>query len=308
MKTPNTSIIIPTYNRHKDALRLAKKINYLNKDVEVIIVNQGPKLSRSQNPKMLILNLKYPNLAKARNLGIKKARGKIVIFLDDDVKITKQTVPSHINSYTDSSVLAVSGRVINPKDKLEQNLNINTGKTNKIGSRFLYRFYSKKRQYVDFPYGCNMSFRKSVFRKAGCFDENYPPPLSAFEELDMAARILKLGKIKFEPAAIVYHRQKKHGGTRLSQDRKMKLYYQSYGYYLAKNIIFPLSLFSMMIRTYHALKEAPYAIIDLYLGIILFFTIVIQRKYKKVAQKTRLRIRNYFKTSKTFYFFDRIKA
>lgn len=307
-KNSTLTVIIPTYNRYERAVRLARKIRSLDRTTEVIIINQGIKEELPTNSSVSVLHQKYPNLPRARNLGIKKAKGKIIVFFDDDVKLTKNTLPSHLKAYKDTSTIAVAGRVINHGEKLPQNLNVETGKTNKLASTFLYRFFSTRKQYVDFPYGCNMSFRKSVFNKIGYFDENFRPPLCAFEELDIAARVRKFGKIKFIPKALVFHLRSKTGGARVSSDKKMSLYYQSFGYYLAKNLKLYLGLFSLLIRSYHSMREAPYAIPHLYRGYFFYFKKALKVRYEKISKEIGPVFNIYLTNLKPSRFFDKIRA
>lgn len=93
---PFFSIIIPTYNRLpflKIALGSALNQNFT--DYELIIADDGS----TDKTKDFIHNLDYPCLryfyqknsgpASARNLGIKKAKGKYICFLDSDDRFRK---------------------------------------------------------------------------------------------------------------------------------------------------------------------------------------------------------------------------
>lgn len=87
------SLIIPTYNRPKDIMRLLRNLNLQNnKPDEVIIVDA----SDTEETKMLVEKNKegfdYPvsyyshekGLTRQRNFGIEKARYEIIGFSDDD--------------------------------------------------------------------------------------------------------------------------------------------------------------------------------------------------------------------------------
>lgn len=255
---PKLSVIIATYNRPFKAANLKRQINAVNKNVEVIIVDQDPvrkgiRIAKHGNYTYVKVN--KANLAHARNVGYRLAKNDIVLFLDDDVKITRHTLSEHLNEYRSQRIVGVAGRVINENDNLSST-NLVTGKMNKFGTKFSMNFFSTKRQFVDFPYGCNMSFRKNTLDRIGGFDENFVPPLSAFEEIDVALRLKKYGQLIFSPHALVYHIKSKTGGTRLNNDSKIKLYYESYGYFLMKNIAFPLSLMSFLIRLRTAFSES----------------------------------------------------
>ena len=93
------SIIVPVYNVEKYLEKCLKSlVNQTLKDIEIIIVNDGTK----DNSQKIIDKYvkKYPKLVKsyikenggqssARNLGMKKAKGKYIGFVDSDDYIEK---------------------------------------------------------------------------------------------------------------------------------------------------------------------------------------------------------------------------
>lgn len=248
------SIVIPTYKRTNLALNLAESILKLHPDIEIIIVDQENNLPPKKNDLAGIkyFNLKKANTSAAKNLGWQKSQGEVVIFFDDDVEITKQTIDEHLKAYQDKNVVATAGRVINDGEKIPKNTLVETGKTNLLGTKFSYFFWSTKKQNVDFPYGCNMSFRRTILEKVKGFDEKFP---KIFEEVDLGYRVKKFGQIRFVPDALVYHHKAKSGGIRPEEKlNKQKLIFENYGRYLAKNVCFPLSFISLLIRTITALK------------------------------------------------------
>lgn len=272
-KSPTASVVIPTFGRPTLALSLAKQVYKFYPEAQIIIVDQEKTSQIDQNDidklNINLLNLKQPNTSWAKNMGIKIAKGEIVFFFDDDVEITENTISSHLNLYQDPSIAGVSGRVINDSELLQDDMNVETGKTNILGTKFLWQFWSTKRQFVHFAYGCNMSYRKSVLESVGGFDENFP---KIFEEIDLGIRITRSGnKIVFNPKALVFHHKAPSGGTRTSEHNKMKMIYSHYGFYLAKNVPFPLSIFSLLLRTKTALVKSPWAVLDLYKNYIRFF-------------------------------------
>src|SRR3989344_2734900 len=111
------SVIIPTINRIGD-LKITlesfyDKIEYLK---EVIIVDQSHDdktkkyILSLKNKKIFYIKSKIPSLTSARNLGVKRAKGKIVGFLDDDVTLDKQYFEEIIEVFNNNSkVNGVSG-------------------------------------------------------------------------------------------------------------------------------------------------------------------------------------------------------
>src|SRR5262249_54782450 len=53
---------------------------------------------------------------------------------------------------------------------------------------------------------CNCAYRRQTLVEVGGFDETFPHP--AYEDTELAARILQIGKIAWQPEAIVIHPQR----------------------------------------------------------------------------------------------------
>jgi glycosyltransferase involved in cell wall biosynthesis len=123
--------------------------------------------------------------AAARNLGIKKSRGKIIAFIDDDCIADKEWLRSLVYCFSEDDKLAgVEGKVISkektPFSHYVENLHGNSYLT------------------------ANVAYRKEVLHEVGLFDETYPYP--AAEDFDLAFKIIKKGyKILFCEKAIVIH-------------------------------------------------------------------------------------------------------
>lgn len=248
-----TSVVIATYGRLELAKKLVGQIHMYNPDVETIVIDQTKGT---------------PNLCSARNQGIKKSSGDIIIFFDDDVEITQKTISSHVTEYHNSLVVGVAGRVINDGEYIPHKSKVETGKMNDLGTLFVKNFWGTKKQTVNFPYGCNMSFRKFVLEKINGFDEKLPPPLSSFEEIDTGLRASKSGKIIFSPSALAYHHRAASGGTRMDDRRRKNLYYQSYGRLIRKHIRIPEKFLSVLILIKRILSESPQSLRYFFRGLI----------------------------------------
>jgi GT2 family glycosyltransferase len=247
------SVVIPTYKRPGLAERLEKQIQNYTPDCEVIIIDQS-----SSNT---------PNTSEAKNQGIQKSTGDIIIFFDDDIEITDNTISTHLEEYANLDIFGVAGRVINDGETVPPITDVITGQMNQFGTDFTKNFWGERKQFIVHPYGCNMSFRKSVLDKIGGFDTKFPTPLSAFEEVDLGLRVSKLGKIIFSPGALVYHHRAVSGGTRVDQRTRNNQYYQSYGRLLRKHIKFPMVVLSIAILKLRILKESPYSLFSFVKGL-----------------------------------------
>lgn len=237
----NISIIIPTYNRDKplvDCLNCLFKQDYPN--FEIIVVDQSDKTYPEKekyfklNKKRVVwIKDKIPNASRARNLGLKIAKGEIILFLDDDVVCKADLITNHILAYSNDNIGAVAGRVISEGQPVEANRK-NVGQITAWGS-FTDGFSSIIKQEVDTVITCNASWRKLVLDKIGGFDENFSGPIR--EDTDLSLRTIKVGyKIVFFPKAEVMHKRAISGGFRKSEGRKRwyKGFFKSETYFSLK--------------------------------------------------------------------------
>ena len=233
------SIVIATYNRAQDVQLLLEQL-FGQQSVlpfEIIIVDQEKTsgLSVDKKNRYFLIHQDKANLPKARNKGWKAATGEIVLFLDDDVEIPFQSIEAHVNAYR-KNISGVSGRVINSGEKIPQERAVETGRASFWLTDFLWQYWSQKTQIVQFPYGCNMSFRRKVLQEIGGFDEKFLPPVSAFEEVDFGLRVTNRGhKILFVPEAEVFHKKSPAGGTRLPLEQKTHSFWYAYGRFAGKH-------------------------------------------------------------------------
>ncbi|MBQ9020143.1 glycosyltransferase family 2 protein [Candidatus Saccharibacteria bacterium] len=118
MSTPLVSVIIPIYNTGDSAINLIHDLlkgNY--KNLEIIAIDDGStddtlkilKSTFKDNPKVNIYHQKNAGASSARNLGLKKATGKYISFIDSDDHVSPDYLSELVASIeANSAVLAVS--------------------------------------------------------------------------------------------------------------------------------------------------------------------------------------------------------
>jgi len=236
------SIVIPTYNRSLMLCKtLANIISFKHQYHELIVVDQtkehDPQTKQYLNNLIAEKNIIYifeelPSAPNAKNIGIQKASGDIIICFDDDVEINENTIPAHVSSLSQPDIGCVTGKVIIQNVNHEGNKVLNKRSTfQKKIKFFLFLFLRKKASYVgrlgvlanftgnkilpsDTCIGCNMSFNKEVFSKCGLFDIKFSGN-AVREETDLSVRIRRCGyKIIYNPNASIIHYMNNSGGTR----------------------------------------------------------------------------------------------
>ena len=110
---PLISVIIPIYNTGDSAVKLLDKLTKQSyENLEIICVDDGSKDGsfnlvsefirqsklKNKNLNMTILRQKNQGAAGARNLGLKKASGKYVTFIDSDDEVEKTHIEDLLKS------------------------------------------------------------------------------------------------------------------------------------------------------------------------------------------------------------------
>lgn len=210
------SIIIPTYNRHTILEKTLKYLGQLShRSCEIIVVDQSEKFFEKtrweSNPKIRYFHVQFRGLPRARNFGLSKARGDIIIFCDDDIIPTQHWLEAHEKNYDDPLVGGVAGRIIENNGESHAR---DVGKIHRFTGRQTDNFNSDIPGEVDHGMGCNLSFRADVLSELHGFDTRFGG--TAFlEETDACLRMKKLGyQLMFEPAATVIHLKEENGGCR----------------------------------------------------------------------------------------------
>lgn len=194
---PQVSVVVPTYNRSRLLVHCLSSLeaqSFDRDDFEVIVVDDGStddtvgvceSLRRRLTLKMVFVRGSHRGPATARNLGIKRARGRIVVFIDDDCEAERDWLREIVRPFSCEEVVGVEGQVIRHPNC--------TPFTHFVENRH-------GRLYLT----ANMAYRRDALERVGGFDEGYPH--AAAEDWDLAFRILQQGgAIVFQPAAKVVH-------------------------------------------------------------------------------------------------------
>lgn len=278
VQKPELTVVIGTLNRPKVVWKLIQQLHdeLQTPPLEIIVIDQSDDENSAALQEMLsryrdiTLVRQEANTCRYLNYGWRHAHADIVLYLDDDVSITDRTLTAHRQAYADLSVQGVAGRVINDGQEISNDGNV--GRILWYGAIITKNFSYDKTVFVDFPYGCNMSFRKQALEAVGGFDEHLSAPIYSFNEVDAGFRIAKRWKnsLLFLPEALVYHHRFGQGGTRnrFSQTDVVRSNNFNYGYFLGKNFnLLQNTLWSVRRMPYQLIKE-PATILDIARGFL----------------------------------------
>lgn len=193
---PEISVIIPALNEGnyiRHALKGLKEQTFRN--FETIVVDGGSKdqtrAIASKSASVMIERRKGP--AIARNAGAKKARGKILLFLDADTKPSRNLLEIYSKVFKNQNVVAATGP-IRPLEK--------AGSLVSSGYSFVSVFFVQGSIMIGRPsvVGANFAVRKDAFEKVKGFN----PEMITYEDWDLSIRLRKYGRISFLNNAVVY--------------------------------------------------------------------------------------------------------
>lgn len=182
--SPEFSVVIPTYDRVellKEALKSVYEQTY--RDYEIIVVDDGSTDStkgylNSQGDRVRVLYQANRGPGAARNLGLTKANGKYVAFLDsDDIWFpwTLATFHETIRRHQEPSLISASTKEFQERMPVEEPDNFAA----EAFCDFLQT--ASKPGYVG---SGAMVAKRSIFSSVGAFDEG----LAVGEDLDFYIR------------------------------------------------------------------------------------------------------------------------
>jgi len=174
------------------------------KEFEILIITDKKEKLKGA----IVIPSGEPTPAFKRNLGVKKAKGEFLAFLDDDSYPRNDWLENSLNIFAESKLIAaVCGPTLTPpKDNIYQKASGWVWAT-WIGSggAGIYRIKIRPRREVDdFP-SVNLLVRKKDFLAVGGFDINHWPG----EDTRLCLDLIKLGKkIIYVPEVLVYHHRR----------------------------------------------------------------------------------------------------
>lgn len=230
---PFISVVVPTYRRFEPVLATVRDLlSQRYGQFEVIVADQNsewPAEYRDErdrlrtHPTVRWLELNPPAVVPARNEAVRQSRGDILVFVDDDVRITDPDfLTRHVSNYATPGITAVAGREMKPTDPpselpppAEAASEIRSDRPPLETIIGFDRNTSRRVEACVFS-TCNCSVRRDAFLTVYGFDENYSGN-SYGDDSDFALRLHAVGgRIIYDPTAALIHLSAPMGGLRLS--------------------------------------------------------------------------------------------
>lgn len=221
------SIIIPAYNQ---AVYTYNAINSIIKSMpeysyEIIVMDDNSTQieARELNKKVenikLVVNKENLGFLKNCNKGATHAKGKHILFLNNDVYVLKNWLDKLVDLIeSNNNIGMVGSKLVYPDGRLQEAGGIiwndasgwNYGRLD-APTKPEYNYVKE----VDYISGASIMIKKDLWQEIGGFDELYSP--AYYEDTDLAFKVRKHGqKVLFQPKSVLVHFEGISNGTDVS--------------------------------------------------------------------------------------------
>jgi len=217
-------------------------------DAEIVVVDNGSQDNTSAVVRewatssafsVRLLHEPRKGLAVARNCALRAVQGELLVWTDDDCRLSKEHIADALRHDAADSEPVLRGGRVELGDLTDLPITI---KASEILTRWNRRtHHARNANLFDSSFGCgmiigcNMTMRRSIVEQIGLFDERFGAGtnLPGAEDLDYFFRVYLAGiTIEYVPNMVVFH----HHGRKLDSDayKLMKNYMISLGGLYAK--------------------------------------------------------------------------
>ena len=238
-------VVVVTWNSREMVLRCLDRLDPSRVE-KVIVVDNGsndgtPDAVREQHPDTELVRLEQGrSLAAAYNRGAERGSADFVLFLNDDVLVTDESVATLVETLqSHPDAVAAAGRLVDPStgETQRQYLPQRFPSSATFARAFLGRgvqplaFDEERTVVVDQPPGACLLIWRAVFDARGRWDEDFE---FWFEDVDLARRLRDQGHVLYVPSAPFEH----VGGwsaQRLSPSERVSRHYRGALLYASKH-------------------------------------------------------------------------
>ena len=157
------SVVVPVYNGEKTLARCLTSLQSQTIPIdkyEIVVVDDGSKDGTrkvAEGCGVTVISQKNQGPAAARNLGVKMAKGNIVLFIDVDCAAAPNWIEEMTKPFSNPDIVGIKGTYKTTQQDLL--------------ARFVQLEYEEKYErmkmfpYIDFIDTYSAGFRKDIFQK-----------------------------------------------------------------------------------------------------------------------------------------------
>ncbi|MFZ5644998.1 MAG: glycosyltransferase family 2 protein [Bacillota bacterium] len=235
MKDP-VSIIIPVFNKVEYTNEcIASLMSTIPADTEVIIVDNGSTDGTGQYLSTLPPNFRVitndvnMGYSKACNQGASLARGRYLVFLNNDTIALPNWLEEMVKTALDASIGVVGSRLLYPNGTL-QHAGVILVESKQEPLMALHSFYNMPgdlpeanvpRDYQVVTGAC-LLIKREVFYEVGGFNEEY---INSYEDVDLCLKARQAGhRVVYCPTSVLYHHESVSEGRHRHDRRNADLF------------------------------------------------------------------------------------
>ena len=213
------SVVVATLGRSDELLRTLESVGRCAPPPgEIVVVDADPSDATRDEISALGIGTEISyetaprGLTIQRNHGAEKVSGRVIAYLDDDVRLPVDTFAQLADAYADATVVGATGLIREPGERriggkysFLKRLLPGGGKEGSF-TRFGYPrrlIDTEREQDVEFMSGCFMTARTEEVRRLR-FDERLAGYALAEDE-DFSRRLTDVGRIRFLPRLVIDH-------------------------------------------------------------------------------------------------------
>jgi glycosyltransferase involved in cell wall biosynthesis len=202
-QSPHVSVIIPAHNAEgtiEKCLTALMRQTAAAGSYEIIVVDDGSTDSTSAQvarfDHVRLFRQQNAGPSAARNLGVNKALGEIVLFTDADCEPVEDWIDRMLSPFQDEEIVGVKGTYLSRQKELVPRF---------VQLEFEDKYdRMSKEKYIDFVDTYSAGYRRNILIENNGFDTTFP--VASAEDQELSFRLAQQGyKMMFEPRATVYH-------------------------------------------------------------------------------------------------------
>jgi len=169
-------------------------------DFEILVLLDCETTARFPKTKVIVTGPVPPS--HKRNIGAEHATGELLAFIDADAYPSRNWLQEAAKNFERKQVSAVGGPAVTPSsDTLWQKASGFVYSSFLVGGPYKHRYTPVEKKEINDCQTCNLIIRKQVFQELGGFEADFWPG----EDTELG---LKLRKVVYDPAVLVYHHRR----------------------------------------------------------------------------------------------------
>lgn len=234
------SIIIPVWNKLELTAQCLTALATVTTEpsYEVIVVDNGSTdgttefLSSLSGDVRIIRNQENLGFAKACNQGARAARGKYLVFLNNDTIPLKGWLKALVSEVEGYPEVGIVGSKLLYQDGTVQHAGVVLNRSEGLPYH-IYKGLSgdspavnQRREYQIVTAAC-LLIRQSLFMELGGFDERFR---NSFEDVDLCLKAGERGyRVVYQPRSVVYHLESQTPGRNLHDESNAERLLERWG-------------------------------------------------------------------------------